>query len=142
MKGRPTMIDISHGGGGSRGGRLELGNLEPLVQELIKAVRSVALTVNVPPMSAPDVVVNVPPAAVKIDCRPPELVMNQDSLVDAVRGLKMNMTVAAGAAPQVTNSVPVPDVKVQVPGQRMVVAFMSILFMMDIALRIKEVLHP
>ncbi len=59
-KGKATMLDLAHGHGGSVAGAVASHNLEPLLQELIKAVRSISIAVNVPPAGAPDVCVAAP----------------------------------------------------------------------------------
>ncbi len=75
-KGKTTMVDIVHGhtNTGSSGGCLSM-NYEPLMLDLIKAVRAIQLHVTVPPMGAPDVTVNTPetpPAAVTVNVPPQE----------------------------------------------------------------------
>ncbi len=60
-KGAGTMTNIAHSGGGAPAqiGGVSSGNLEPLFLELIKAVRQVSLTVNVPALGPPEIEVKV-----------------------------------------------------------------------------------
>jgi hypothetical protein len=151
-KGKPTMRDISHGiSTVTVAGGVDSGNLEPLIKELIQAVRGLSLTVNVPPVSSPDVVVNVPavaPPAVVVNLpalSPPDVIVNvppadpgaptdHGLIVEALKGLKMPTGWRTSWEP--------PDVTVHVPKQRLMGALLFSLLSADLALRILEILRP
>jgi hypothetical protein len=66
-KGKTTMVDIAHRGGSTViAGNIGLGNLEPLMLELIKAVRAITLTVNVPALGPPEIDVHVAAPVVSV----------------------------------------------------------------------------
>lgn len=66
-KGKATMLDLAHGQGSGQTASVAAQNLEPLITELIKAVRAISMVVNVPPAGAPDVCVAAPIVNVSTD---------------------------------------------------------------------------
>lgn len=62
-KGPATMMNVAHASNSAVAtavGGVSTGNFEPLFLELIKAVRAVSLTVNVPALGLPDINVAAP----------------------------------------------------------------------------------
>lgn len=67
-KGAATMMNVAHASNspGAAVGGVSIGNFEPLFLELIKAVRAVSLTVNVPALGPPEIDVHVAAPVVSV----------------------------------------------------------------------------
>ncbi len=82
-KGKATMSDIAHGGGGAPSvGGVSYGNLEPLLLQMIAAIRAVSLTVNVPALGPPEIEVKV--AAPDVHIAAPAIEVPESNIVVTV----------------------------------------------------------
>lgn len=114
-KGRTTMVDLAHAGGSTFiASGVAPWNIEPLMRELIAAVRQVSLTVNVPQIGVPDVHVDVAAPRVEMTVPPQLTPVNVQP-----------------AAPQI----------VVVTSNRFLLASLCVMAAADIALKIMGYLH-
>lgn len=122
-----TMRDIAHGSASTVSGGADLGNVEILLHELVRAVKGVSLSVTVPPLAPPDVNVTVSPIPLVL----------QEALSAA-----LEPRVPTEHQRVVLNQAVPPVVQVVVPRQWALACVIFTLLAADMALRLVEILKP